>query len=158
ADIFGESSPEYRRLETATNLDATSYVLRFDGRPMPPQDIRQGVERGKQRAVALLQAEIDSLKESLDFSAVSPPEEVQTPRAASNDIFVVHGHDGPAKIEVARLIERAGLNAVILHEQPNQGRTVAEKLEDHGGAAGFAVVIMTPDDVGGPDKDHLQQR
>jgi hypothetical protein len=80
------------------------------------------------------------------------------PSPDNDSIFIVHGQDGPAKVEVARLIERAGLNAVILHEQPNQGRTVAEKLEDHGGAAGFAVVILTPDDVGGPDKDHLQPR
>ena len=76
----------------------------------------------------------------------------------SLDVFIVHGHDGPAKIEIARLIELAGLNAVILHEQPNSGRTIIEKFEDHGGAAGFAVVVLTPDDVGGPDAEHLQPR
>jgi predicted nucleotide-binding protein len=48
-------------------------------------------------------------------------------------VFIVHGHDGPAKVELARFIERAGLNAVILHEQPNAGRTIIEKFEDHGG-------------------------
>jgi len=37
---------------------------------------------------------------------------------------------------LARLIDRAGLNAVILHEQPNGGRTIIEKFEAHGGAAG----------------------
>ena len=61
-------------------------------------------------------------------------------------------------MEVARLIERSGLNAIILHEQPNAGRTIIEKFEDHGGAAGFAVAILTPDDVGGPDASHLQPR
>jgi predicted nucleotide-binding protein len=45
---------------------------------------------------------------------------------------------------------------VIFHEQPNAGRTIIEKFEDHGGSAGFAVVLLTPDDVGGPDRDHLQ--
>jgi predicted nucleotide-binding protein len=74
------------------------------------------------------------------------------------DVFIVHGHDGPAKTEVAILIERAGLNPVILHEQPNAGRTIIEKFEAHGGSAGFAVVLLTPDDIGGPDKDHLQPR
>jgi predicted nucleotide-binding protein len=73
-------------------------------------------------------------------------------------VFIVHGRDDGAKTEVARLIERAGLTAIILHEQPNAGRTIIEKFEDHGGAAGFAVVVLTPDDVGGPDKDHLQPR
>jgi predicted nucleotide-binding protein len=76
----------------------------------------------------------------------------------SKDVFIVHGQDSPAKIEVARLIERAGLNAVILHEQSNEGRTIIEKFEKHGGSAGFAVVLLTPDDVGGPDREHLQPR
>jgi predicted nucleotide-binding protein len=65
-------------------------------------------------------------------------------------VFIVHGHDSPAKIEVARVIDRAGLKAVILHEQPNAGRTIIEKFEAPGGSAGFAVVVLTPDDVGGP--------
>jgi predicted nucleotide-binding protein len=50
------------------------------------------------------------------------------------------------------------LNPVILHEQPHAGRTIIEKFEDHGGSAGFAVVLVTPDDVGGPDRDHLRPR
>lgn len=61
-------------------------------------------------------------------------------------------------MEVALLIARAGLNAIILHEQANAGRTIIEKFEDHGGAVGFAVAILTPDDVGGHDADHLQAR
>jgi predicted nucleotide-binding protein len=73
-------------------------------------------------------------------------------------VFIVHGHDGPAKIEVARLIERAGLNAIILHERPNAGRTIIEKFEDHGASSGFAVVILTPDDVGGPNPNDLHPR
>lgn len=77
---------------------------------------------------------------------------------AEQRIFIVRGHDGSAKVEVARLIEHAGLMAVILHEQPNAGRTIIEKFEHHAGALGFAVAILTPDDVGGPDKDHLRAR
>lgn len=43
---------------------------------------------------------------------------------------------------------------INLHEQPDKGRTVIEKIEDHTNV-GFAVVLMTPDDIGGPsDKPH----
>ncbi len=63
-------------------------------------------------------------------------------------VFIIHGHDGGAKSEVARLVERLGLTAVILHEQPNQGKTILEKLERHSDAA-FAIALLTPDDVGG---------
>ncbi|MPQ87262.1 nucleotide-binding protein, partial [Pseudomonas sp. MAFF 730085] len=48
---------------------------------------------------------------------------------------------------VARFLERIGFEAVILHEQANQGRTVIEKVEAHGDV-GFAVVLLTPDDEG----------
>lgn len=65
----------------------------------------------------------------------------------SNKIFIVHGHDDGARETVARFLERMGFEAVILHEQANQGRTVIEKVEAHGDVS-FAVVLLTPDDEG----------
>lgn len=65
----------------------------------------------------------------------------------SNRIFVVHGHDEGARESVARFVERLGLEAIILHEQANQGRTIIEKIEAHGDV-GFAIVLLTPDDEG----------
>lgn len=127
----------------------------------PPQEVQQGVDRGRKRAISTLQGEVDSLKEELALLPASQAiEPVPTKSAApvSKDIFVVHGRDDAAKTEVARLVERAGLQAIILHEQPNGGRTIIQKFEDHGGAAGFAIVIMTPDDVGGLDASSLQPR
>lgn len=62
-------------------------------------------------------------------------------------VFVVHGHDDEAKESVARFIEKLGLSAIILHEQPASGRTVIEKFERYSDVA-FAVVVLTPDDVG----------
>jgi predicted nucleotide-binding protein len=66
-----------------------------------------------------------------------------------SDIFIVHGHDESAKQSVARFIERLELRAVILHEQPNAGRTIIEKFEEYSNV-GFAVVLLTPDDIGYP--------
>ena len=63
------------------------------------------------------------------------------------DVFVVHGHDEIAKLEVARLLERLDLNPIILHEQPNEGRTIIEKFEFYSDVA-YAIVILTPDDMG----------
>ncbi|PTR02197.1 putative nucleotide-binding protein with TIR-like domain [Nitrosomonas nitrosa] len=63
------------------------------------------------------------------------------------NVFVVHGHDEQAKESTARFIEKLGLNAVILHEQANEGQTIIEKLEKHTNAA-YAVVLFTPDDIG----------
>ena len=71
------------------------------------------------------------------------------PKQPSKNIFVVHGHDEGAKHEVARFIEHLGLHPIILHEKANEGRTIIEKFEDHSNV-GFAVVLLTPDDVGHP--------
>jgi predicted nucleotide-binding protein len=65
----------------------------------------------------------------------------------SKNIFLVHGHDGIAKKKVADFIKELGLNPIILHEQPNGGKTIIEKFEAHAAEVYFAVVVMTPDDV-----------
>ena len=77
----------------------------------------------------------------------------------SKRVFVVHGHDNEAKESTARFLEWLGLDAVILHEQPNAGRTLIEKLEDYSDV-GFAVVLLTPDDIGAAasDKENLKAR
>ncbi|MCX7185422.1 MAG: nucleotide-binding protein [Nitrosospira sp.] len=68
----------------------------------------------------------------------------------SNSVFLVHGHDEGAKHSVARFIEQLGVTPVILQEQLNRGMTIIEKFEDFAARAGFAVILMTPDDFGYP--------
>ncbi|CRM67241.1 TIR domain-containing protein [Pseudomonas sp. 44 R 15] len=75
----------------------------------------------------------------------------------SNKIFIVHGHDNGARETVARFLERIGFEAIILHEQANQGRTVIEKVEAHGDVS-FAVVLLTPDDEGRVKGGELEPR
>ncbi len=86
--------------------------------------------------------------------------EVAIPRAlipASNKVFIVHGHDGEARESVARFLEKLGLEAIILHEQANRGRTVIEKVEANSDI-GFAVVLLTPDDEGCTKGHKLEPR
>jgi predicted nucleotide-binding protein len=72
-------------------------------------------------------------------------------------VFVVHGHDEGARETVARFIGNLGLAPIILHAQVSQGRTIVEKLERHGDV-GYAVVLLTPDDVGGTNPANLHPR
>ncbi|PRH84576.1 hypothetical protein C5L14_25575 [Labrys okinawensis] len=62
-------------------------------------------------------------------------------------VFVVHGRDNGTKETVARFLEQQGLVPVILHEQPSRGMTIPEKLIANSNV-GFAVVLLTPDDLG----------
>ena len=86
-----------------------------------------------------------------------PLEERRSPQDAprpseehSNQVFIVHGHDDARKEEVALTIEQLfGKRPIILHEQPDGGKTIIEKLEHYAGQACFAVAILTADDKGG---------
>lgn len=81
-------------------------------------------------------------------------------RLNSRKVFVVHGHNEAAKNAVALFLQRVGLEPIILHEQASAGRTVIEKVEVYSADIAFAVVLLTPDDVGSEasDASHLKPR
>ena len=81
---------------------------------------------------------------------LSPPVEGEaTMPGDQSKVFVVHGHDEGVREGVARFLEKIGLEAILLGEQSNRGRTVIEKFVDCAREVGFAVVLLTPDDLGG---------
>lgn len=61
-------------------------------------------------------------------------------------VFVVHGHDGELKQSVARIVEKQGIEAIILSEQANQGNTIIEKCEQYSDVSG-AICLFTADDL-----------
>jgi predicted nucleotide-binding protein len=84
----------------------------------------------------------------------SDQERLDAPPAASahrwRKVFVVHGHDEGALQAAARFVERLGLEAIVLREQPDRGRAIIEKFEDCAAEVGFAIILLTPDDLAGP--------
>jgi hypothetical protein len=83
-----------------------------------------------------------------------PPPPIIPPPSASGEhvfntsqVFIVHGHDELAKLEMADFIESLGLESIILHMQASSGRTIIEKIE-HYSNVGFGVVLYTPCDIG----------
>lgn len=107
----------------------------------------QGFREGVENKITKL----ESIYERLELI----PEEttvVEAPRKTITEnrkaVFIVHGHDEATKTQVARFIEKLELEAVILHEQPNKGQTIIEKFESNASKVGFAVVLLTPDDIG----------
>jgi predicted nucleotide-binding protein len=68
---------------------------------------------------------------------------------ASRKVFVVHGHDESAKDAVAYFLSSIGLEAIVLHRQPNRGRHLLTKFQEEAEGVTFAVVLFTPDDEGG---------
>ena len=70
----------------------------------------------------------------------TPIKKLNQPSPKNNKVFIVHGHDDALKNEVARFIERLKLEPIILHEQPNSGDTIIEKI-DRNTDVGFGVVL-----------------
>lgn len=64
-------------------------------------------------------------------------------------VFIVHGHDDAGKLELKNYLQNTlGMHEpIILHEQPNLGRLILEKLEDYAMQSGLVFVLLTPDDV-----------
>ena len=100
--------------------------------------------------------------ELLNFAPSPPPKKVaakgeSSPRAknvnrlkksalVNRQVFVVHGHDEAMKEAVARTLGQLNLEPIVLHEQPNLGRTIIEKFSDYADVS-FAVVLLSGDDV-----------
>lgn len=86
-------------------------------------------------------------KENLEQEVFSKEE--QLPHK-TNKIFIVHGHDEALKHRVARFVNTLELEEVILDEQVNAGMTIIEKFEQHAKNVGYAIVLLTHDDMGYP--------
>ena len=74
---------------------------------------------------------------------------IPKPTSFKPKIFLVHGRNDGLKNEVGRWLGKIGFDDIILHEQPNVGRTLITKFEEVAKDVAYAVVLMTPDDVGG---------
>jgi hypothetical protein len=83
----------------------------------------------------------------LDINGSSAP--IPEPVARNKrKVFIVHGMDNEAKLEITRFIENLGLVAIILHEQASSGMTIIEKIEHYSNDADFALILYTPCDLG----------
>ena len=82
--------------------------------------------QGLESAAAILESMIDEINEYWEDES----EELRSSESRKNEqintkeVFLVHGRDEGAREKVARFLEKLGLKPVVLHEQPNKGRTI----------------------------------
>ncbi len=95
---------------------------------------------------------------------ITPKSNALTPDKPSkimdtSQVFIVHGHDNLARLEVANFIKSLGLKDIVLNEQASSGKTIIEKIEEYSDV-GFAIVLYTPCDMGASQrqKDQLRSR
>jgi hypothetical protein len=105
--------------------------------------------KGLDSAASILESMLEEIEEYWEEEEQSSRifESGGRPPKSTNKVFVIHGHDESAREMVARFLEKLELVPIILHEQPNKGRTIIEKFEEYADVR-FAVVLLTPDDEG----------
>jgi predicted nucleotide-binding protein len=157
---FGENTASYRHFQAAGYLYVDAESPGFFNRNAAQNSHREA-RNNIDRTLGLLREAQEVLRGDLAEARKRFDRAAQTdlrPAPLSRRVFVVHGHDDGAREAVARFLEKIGFEPIILHEQANRGGTVIEKIEANRDV-GFAVVLLTPDDVGRSIKeDELKSR
>ena len=107
--------------------------------------LRDGIQ-----ALQSLSERLELIPEAPGIASTAGKSASQRPVVAGNRVFVVHGHDHGLRAEACSVLRKLGLEPIVLEEQASGGKTVIEKFEYHAADSSFAVVLLSPDDVGGP--------
>lgn len=135
-NTFGSGSDHIKDFEAVRYFSLSVYSSASRDQEVYAQGLRS--------AAAILESMIDEINEYWEDEdgASRSSDSHWNERINTKEVFVVHGRDEGAREKVSRFLERLELKPVVLHEKPNEGRTIIEKLED------FALVLLTPDDEG----------
>jgi predicted nucleotide-binding protein len=157
-DTLDETFRSSRRTRyTDTSLLTSSYDLyrpswfTKPGILKPFDEILPIIKRRFDDCREVLELAIKDLKEETLYmtSSVNSEQIEGRSKSANPKVFVVHGHDRKARGDVALFLGRLKLEAIIIQEEASRGLTIIEQFERYADQAGFAVVLLTPDDVGG---------
>ncbi len=142
---FGSDSEEYKKLHGRW----FSHAVIFAGRSKYDSKV-EGCADGLKDTITELKFYLRKEEENEQerVSQTKTTKEAYT----NNKVFLVHGHDSTLKLEAARLLEKLGIETVILSEQANQGRTIIEKFERYSDV-GVAIILLTADDLGREKND-----
>ena len=147
-EFYGESSLVFREFGGISFYPGMIYDTQ------PDHEFVKAFYDGLDEANGFLESRVNDLSERVEREKNQRSSSSSSvAQSDSRKIFVVHGHDHGNKETIARFLGKLGLDPVILHEQPNRGKTIIEKFESHAADVRCAVVILTADDVAYPKED-----
>jgi len=157
--IFGFNSSQSQEVESYT-----SYILdtrRYGSDKEKEARNLEGVLRSMKNEIETFWEDEGTISEEKNIKIAKGAKETSKSRKLSKDkVFIIHGHDEGTKEKIARFLEKIELKPIILHEKPNEGQTIIEKFEKHSLDVGFAIALLTSDDVGNSkiNKENLNYR
>lgn len=104
-----------------------------------------GLYQGTSRVVAILEVN-DQIIIIFEDAVIKLDLEVEKMKKKEK-VFIIHGKNNELKREVQLLLERVGIEGIVLHERADKGRTIIDKLIEEAEPAIYAIAILTPDDV-----------
>lgn len=85
-------------------------------------------------------------------------QEEMTESLSSNKVFIVHGHDSEARLEVESFVRMLNLDPIVLFKEEDEGDTIIEKFERNSEVR-YAVILYTYcDDGKDKNEDALRHR
>lgn len=133
---YGKDSYEFN------DFNSTNFTLVFYALGTPKNLFVQACKRGLEKSIEIFTNYLEDMEEDIKKDNIRKVEILDISK-----VFIVHGHDGELKHSVARLIEKQGIEAIILSEQVNLGKTIIEKIEEYSDV-GAAICLFTADDYG----------
>ena len=142
---FGVNSP---------NVDSVLDVGRYGIYPLDAPESYWEKERAEKLTtqVKLIEGLTELLKTEIELEEGGVVQPLIKREEPGHRIFLVHGTNAALAEQVARFLEKLQQKVIILREQPDKGRTIIEKFENYSDV-GFAVVLLTGDDIGGESRD-----
>ena len=139
---YGQDSFEF------TQFSKTSFSLGIYVAGTPRSEFVKACRNGLTSTRAVLSSYLEDMADEQIDSVSIPVQQMQSP-GTYQSVFIVHGHNVGLRAEVARMLERQGIEAIILQEQVNAGATIIEKFETNSLDVDAAICLFTADDVGG---------
>lgn len=142
----------------------TEYVKKIKSISFSPSIVVSGMDRGifykrfesgKNELINLINVMLEDLSLGEILENSDSKNKNNKSQEISDKIFIVHGHNEEMKQSSARFLEKIDLKPIILHEQPNKGRTIIEKFSDYSDVS-FAIILISADDIAYAKNDKIE--
>ncbi len=102
------------------------------------------IVKGKVKGVYVCTEEFVAVTQKKSASTSQAPPAVSAPSGIPRRIIVVSGTDENMKQTITGALRKLGLAAVVMSEEPSQGKKIVDRFADYADV-GFALVLLSPD-------------